>query len=115
MTSRVRGGTGVLARALVATSSKLLYFFPNGQSFSARLHRLDARLGLRPDVPDALLRLMARRRGAQVHLLYVVAVGRHTAGTAISVPCRNLVRADHRQAPAEECCGRPDRAHDDSP
>src|SRR5439155_6665302 len=118
MTIRVRGGTGVLARALVATTSQLkasILLPGHAQLLAPRLHRLDARLGLRPDVPDALLRLMARRRGAQVHLLYVVAVGRHTTCTAISVPCRNLVRADHRQAPAEECSGRPDRAHDDSP
>src|SRR3989475_9867201 len=39
------------------------------------LHRLDARAGLRPDVSDTLLRLLAGRRGAQEHLFHVVAIG----------------------------------------
>src|SRR3989442_7118386 len=43
------------------------------------LHRLDAWAGLCSDVSDALLRLLAGRRGTQEHLFHVVAIGRHAA------------------------------------
>src|ERR1700740_367536 len=45
---------------------------PRRNEIPPRLHRLDARTGLRPHVSDALLRLLARRTGAPEPLLYVL-------------------------------------------
>src|SRR5437016_1078688 len=74
------------------------------------LHRLDARAGLRPDVSDTLLRFLAGRRGAQEHLFYVVAIGRHAACPAVFVPCGHFIRAGRRQAPAKRSCSFSNRA-----
>src|SRR5579864_2490459 len=60
---------------------------------AARLHRLDARAGLRADVPDALLRFVARRRGAGYEVHGLVTAGWNAARSAVSLPCRNFLRA----------------------
>src|SRR5437660_12817595 len=98
------------------TSPLILPTWPRGSLrvflfITLGFHRLDARAGLRPDVSDTLLRLLAGRRGAQEHLFHVVAIGRHAACPVVSVPCGHFVRAGRRQAPAKRSCGFSDRAH----
>src|SRR5439155_24294330 len=75
------------------------------------LHRLDARTGLRSDVSDALLRLLAGRRGTQEHLFHVVAIGRYAACPVVSVSCGHFVRAGRRQAAAKRSCGFSNRSN----
>src|SRR5579872_2335103 len=60
-----------------------------------RLHRLDARLGLRRHVSDALLQLLAQPRGEALRSLRVVATRRHLAGSAVHFSRGNFVRARH--------------------
>src|SRR2546427_6096517 len=59
------------------TSPLILPTWPRGSLrvflfITLGLHRLDARAGLRPDVSDTLLRLLAGRRGAQEHLFHEI-------------------------------------------
>ena len=78
---------------------------------SSRLHRLDARPGLRADVPDALLRLLAESRGPQDDVLHVVATGWDSAGAAVSLSGGNFVCPGDRQAATEGPGAERDRAH----
>src|SRR5579863_7696103 len=47
------------------------------------LHRLDARPRLRPHVSDALLRLLAQPRSAQVRRFHLVTTWRHSSRTTV--------------------------------
>ena len=82
---------------------------------SPKLDRLDARPGLRPDVPDALLRFMAGRRGAQRRLPALVAAPRHPARSPLLVSRGNLLRPGHHQTHPQESEPRPDHAHHGPP
>src|SRR5437660_8809823 len=98
------------------TSPLILPTWPRGSLrvflfITLGLHRLDARAGLRPDVSDTLLRLLAGRRGAQEHLFHVVAIGRHAACPVVFVPCRRFVRAGRRQAAAKRSCSFANRSN----
>src|SRR5438874_7094506 len=97
------------------TSPLILPTWPRGSLrvflfITLGLHRLDAWAGLCSDVSDALLRLLAGRRGTQEHLFHVVAIGRHAACPVVSVSCGHFVRAGRRQAPAKRSCSFSNRA-----
>ena len=64
-----------------------------------RLHRLDARPRLRPDVSNALLRLLAQPRSAQVRRLRLVTTRRHAPRPALPLSLRHFLRAGHRASP----------------
>src|SRR5581483_2571403 len=76
------------------------------------LHRLDARPGLRSDVSDALLRLVAGRQRQEIHFFYVVATGWDSTGAFVPVSGRNLIRPCDRQITSEGLAGEPNCGHD---
>src|SRR5580658_6293324 len=71
-------------------------------SIPAGLHRLDARPGLPPDVPDPLLRRLAQPERAPEQVLHVLATRRNLPGSTIFVPGRYFVRLGDREAVEEE-------------
>src|SRR5437879_4060106 len=98
------------------TSPLILPTWPRGSLrvflfITVGLHRLDAWAGLCSDVSDALLRLLAGRRGTQEHLFHVVAIGRHAACPVVFVSCGHFIRAGRRQAAAKRSCSLSNRAH----
>src|SRR5438552_7958600 len=78
-------------------------------SIAAGLHCLAARLGLPADVPDALLRCLARWPRSQFNFLHVVAARRHIPCTAVPIPCWNFFRVSYRQAREEASVSKSDR------
>jgi hypothetical protein len=60
-------------------------------SIPARLYRLDARLGLRPDVPDALLRFLAKSQRTSKQILHVLAARRNFSCSAVFISGGYLV------------------------
>src|SRR5208282_5481551 len=68
-----------------------------GSFFPPCLDRLDARPGLRPDVPDALLRCLAGRGCPQHQLPERIATAGDTACAPLSFSRRNFLRSSHRQ------------------
>src|ERR1700674_830152 len=66
------------------------------RSIPACVYRLDARPGLRIDVPDALLRLLVGWRCAQKHFFYVVSTGRNSACPTVSFSRGNFHRTRDR-------------------
>jgi hypothetical protein len=63
-----------------------------------RLHRLDAGPGLRPDVPDPLLRLLAQPERAAEQILHVLAIGWNLSRSSVLVSGRDFVRPGNRKA-----------------
>src|ERR1039457_6794679 len=95
------GETGALARPPFTLAPPPLARYTLvrdlGPVFPSRVDRLDARLGLRPDVPDALLRRMARRQRPQNHLPQSIATPRHSARAPLSFSSRSFLRPGHLQ------------------
>src|SRR5262249_51797682 len=67
------------------------------------LHRLDAGVGVRSDVSDALLRLVAEPGSEAVSACGMVAFGWHAAGTAVYFLGRHLGGIGNRQTARKEC------------
>ena len=91
---------------------KLPMPLPEAAKSRLALHRLDAGTGLRADVPDPLLRLLAQPAGEAEPFLHVFAAGRDVSGSAVSVPGGDFVCAGHGETLAEGCSGGGDRADD---
>ena len=82
-----------------------------GPFFPSRLDRLDARPGLCPDVPDALLRRMARRQRPQNQLPQRIATPRHSARAPLSFSSRSFLRPGHRQTHSQTSDPRRNNPH----
>ena len=82
-----------------------------GFSIPAGLYRLDARFGLRPDVSDPLLRLLAHSQPAPKQILHVLATWRHIPRSFIFISCRNLVCSRHRETVEQKSCPRTNRPY----
>src|SRR6185437_6762181 len=67
------------------------------------LHRLAERTRLRPDVPDTLLRRMARRQRPRFPFRHVVSSRRDLPRALVSVSRRHFRCAHHGQIAAERC------------
>jgi len=79
----------------------------------AGLHRLDARLGLRPDVSDPLLRLLAQPRRAPEQVLHVLPTRRNLPSSFVFVSGGGFVRTGNRKAVDQESATRANRARYD--
>src|SRR5208282_1544907 len=97
--TRWRGHPFILAPPRLARYTLVRDF---GPFFPSRVDRLDARSGLRPDVSDALLRRLARRRCPQHQVPHGIANSRHAPRSALSFSGRNLFRAGYRQTHTQE-------------
>src|SRR5208283_5049816 len=86
-----------------------------GSFYPSRLDRLDARPRLRPDVPDALLRRLARRRCPQHQLSESIGTLGHAAGAPLSFSSRNFLRLGHRQTASQEPDSRRDHPQNGPP
>src|ERR1035438_7087448 len=109
------GETGVLARPPFTLApppfARYTLVRDLGHVFPSRLDRLDARPGLRPDVPDALLRRMARRQRPQNPLPQSIATPRHSARAPLSFSSRSFLRPGHRQTHSQTADPRRNNPH----